>query len=132
LGTILFWRKYEGNIIPCRSAQSKERFKETLEKLGWWPEISQDDQETQHHKEEILRLVAPEDVGLVKATAWYMIYGYDSAKTWGLVNSPSHGIIEIRLKNPSPVDLRSAVGNFIDQIQKSPECAYYLFNVSTG
>jgi hypothetical protein len=108
-------------IIRCHTELTKEALQAVLQQIRWWPEVGQDSDEAQKHKDEILSLIAQEDVGLVKATSWFMVFRYDIAKTWGLVNSPQHGIVEIRVKNKSSAFLRQAVENFIESVQNSAE-----------
>jgi hypothetical protein len=114
-------------IIRCHTEQTRELLQATLQQAGWWPEVPQDGEEAQRHRHEILSLVAAEDKGLVEATSWFMIFRYDKRKTWGLVNSPQHGIVELRLKNNSSASLRSAAEHLVGQIQNSAAGSQYAF-----
>jgi hypothetical protein len=114
-------------IIRCHTDQTKELFHATLQQAGWWPEVPQESEEAKRHRQEILSLVASEDVGLVNETSWYMIFRYDKGKTWGLVNSPQHGIVEIRIKNNSSAALRTAAEHLVETIQNSTSGNLYAF-----
>lgn len=116
-------------IIICNTEETCAAFQALLmdSDVNWWPGIKQDDEELLRHKEEILALVPDENVGDVRATYWFMIYKHQIGKTWGLINCPQKGILEIRLKNQSPVSLRNACENLIASIQNSPHGEKYHF-----
>ena len=115
-------------IITCNTDETKDAFEILLKNsdVGWWPGEQSDD-DLSRHKEEILALVPSENVDDVRATYWFTIYKHQFGKTWGVINRPQNGILEIRLKNQSPVSLRRACENLITSIQNSPHGEKYHF-----
>jgi hypothetical protein len=103
-------------IIRCNTKLSKEAFQRAIDSCGWWPPLQQDDSDVNMHRAHIISLISPEDARIVEATTWYMIYK-NSLRTWGLVNCPQNGIVEIRLRNQSSPDLRKACDELVSALQ---------------
>lgn len=103
-------------IIRCNAKTTKESMKGVLATCQWMPPLEETDPEVILHHDQILSLVAPEDAGIVKATVWFMIY-HHPLRTWGLVNSPQPGLVEIRLRNQSSPQLRRACEQLITDLE---------------
>ena len=94
-------------IIPCQTRVSQSNLHNIFDQAGWLSSLSQEDPLVLRERDSILDLVAEEDKPVVGRTFWFMIY-HNETKSWGLVNAPTTGTIEFRLKNRAATELRSA------------------------
>ncbi len=94
-------------IIRCDTDLPKGQLFKVIDGLKLLPTFDQDDTEVLKHKEEILGLVAPEDLEMVKRTYWFMVY-HHTTRSWGLVNSPVSGTVEFRVRNKESAKLKQA------------------------
>jgi hypothetical protein len=94
---------------------TKAQFFKTSESLHLLPGLDQDDPTTVQHKDEILALVSEEDIRMVTQTYWFMIY-HNPTGSWGLVNSPQSGTIEMRIRNRDSSKLERACEHVVSTI----------------
>jgi hypothetical protein len=103
-------------ILRCNAQVTQDGFRTILHELQWWPPQNLDNRVLSEQKEQLLSSISPEDIEIVKATVWYMIYS-NNLKTWGLVSSPNPGVVEIRLRNQVSAQLRRASEQVVTDLQ---------------
>jgi hypothetical protein len=95
-------------IIDCNLSLGKEALRDLFEnQIHWWPPYEQNDPIVLKERDHILNLVYSADRDLVSRTYCFMFY-HHRTQSWGLVNSPQEGIVEIRIRNGDSLKLRRA------------------------